>query len=300
MTDLFPIRTVASLTGMKPVTLRAWERRYGLVKPIRTETGRRMYTREHIDQVQRIRALLDKGMSIGQVSRSLATKVRPVRAAKDPWHALRSQMSEAVARFDEAALEEAYEEALAVHPLERVTQKLLMPLLAELGDRWESSDGSVAEEHFFALYLRNKIGARFHHRYLLGSGPKLLGACAPGEHHEIGLMLFALQALGAGMRSVLLGANMPPEELPLACRRAGCDAIVISSSVEPSSQFMDSQLPKLVNEAGKAVFVGGHTSVRERDGVVAAGAIPLGTDLSLAVRQLLEHVSRRKKSRSVT
>lgn len=296
MSDLFPIRTVAMLTGLKPVTLRAWERRYGLVTPVRTATGRRMYTRDHVDALHRIRALLDKGISIGQVSASPASKVRRERSP-DPWHALRKRMAAAVSRFDEPGLEDAYEEALAAHPLDRVTRRLLVPLLAELGDRWESSAGSVAEEHFFAMYLRNKIGARFHHRTQLGAGPVLLGACAPGEHHEIGLMLFALEAHAAGMRSVLLGANMPLEELPLACRRAACDAIVISSSIELRPAFLREELPALLRRAGKPVFVGGEASVRQRDEIVAAGATPLGTEIALGVRRIRDSLVTAKAAR---
>jgi DNA-binding transcriptional MerR regulator len=294
MSDLFPIRTVSQLTGVKPVTLRAWERRYGLVKPVRTETGRRMYTREHIDALHRIRRLLEQGISIGQVARNPESKVQRERSA-DAWQALRARMATAVSRFDEAGLEEAYDEALAVHPLGQVTRRVLVPLLAELGDRWESSEGSVAEEHFFAMYLRNKIGARFHHRSVAKTGPKLLGACAPGEHHEIGLLLFALEAHAEGLNSVLLGANMPPDEIPLACRRSRSDAIVLSSSVEPSPEFIHEQLPKLVTRAGKPVFVGGHTSVRRRDEIVAAGAIPLGADISVAVRRIHELLPSRKE-----
>jgi methanogenic corrinoid protein MtbC1 len=202
-----------------------------------------------------------------------------------------------VVQLDESALEEAYDEALAAHPLERVTRRMLVPLLAELGARWESSEGSVAEEHFFATYLRNKIGARFHHRPLLGSGRKLLAACAPGEHHEIGLLLFALEAHGAGLRSVVLGANMPPEELPVACRRAGCDAIVISSSIEPPREFVREQLPALVRRAGKPVFVGGESSVRQRDEIIAAGATPLGSDIALGVRRIRDHVGESSRAK---
>lgn len=286
--ELFPIRTVATLTGMNPVTLRAWERRYGLIKPIRTPSGHRLYTREHIDQVHRVLALLEKGMAIGQVSRSLRSDAAQ---AEDSWSLLRRRMLAAIGRFDEPALEELYNEALAAHPLELVTRRLLLPLLAELGARWEAAEGTVAEEHFFSLYVRNKIGARFHHRTQAVSGARLLGACAPGEHHELGLMLFALAAHEAGLRAVLLGANTPLSDLPAACRVAHCDAIVLSSSIAPPESFAREQLPALVARAEKPVFVGGATSVSHRDDIVAAGATCLGTDVALGVRRLIESLN---------
>ena len=183
-------------------------------------------------------------------------------------------MSSAVSRFDEPALERLYDDALATHPLDRVTSRLLLPLLAELGDRWESAEGSVAEEHFFATFLRNKIGARFHHRVVLTTGPMLLGACAPGEHHEIGLMLFALAAHGAGMSlGALLGANTPLADLPLVCRRAECDAaadLEFHGAVSGIPRVRDSV--RWSSGPGAPVFAGGgRLQFEHRDAIVSAG-----------------------------
>lgn len=289
--EVFPIRTVVALTGVHPVTLRAWERRYGLISPARTPSGHRLYTQEHIASINRVRALLEKGVAIGQVSRSLKSSVP---AANRPWSRLRERMIGAITQFDERLLDETYNEALGAFPLETVTDQLLVPLLEEMGKRWESREGSVAEEHFFSMYVRNKLGARFHHRTHLMQGPKLLGVCAPGEHHEIGLLLFALSAHEAGMRSVLLGANTPLEELPVACRRAECDAVVISSSIESPQGLWSKQLPELTAQISQPVYVGGVTSVRQRDAIAAAGAIPLGADIVQGVHRIHKHLSKQR------
>src|SRR5512135_3863982 len=159
-----PIRTVATLTGVRPVTLRAWERRYGLIRPLRTRTGHRLYSQAQVDQIHEVLTLIAKGVPISQVPRALAdtAQARAPRGSGGAWARYRRRMAAAIARFDEAALDEAYEEALALHPVERVTRELLMPLLEELGERWSKVAGGVAEEHFFAVYLRNKLGARLH------------------------------------------------------------------------------------------------------------------------------------------
>src|SRR5512143_4115179 len=73
-TGLVPIRTVSSLTGVNPVTLRAWERRYGLVKPVRTPKGHRLYTMADVELINQVVALLEGGMSIGQVGQLLVTE----------------------------------------------------------------------------------------------------------------------------------------------------------------------------------------------------------------------------------
>jgi DNA-binding transcriptional MerR regulator len=289
-TELYPIRTVASLTGVNPITLRAWERRYGLIRPTRTDSGHRLYTREQIEQIQRVLALLEKGIPISQVRQVIEARAEGAApaVAKGPWPAYLERMVSAITRFDENALEDTYNEALALYPADLVTRRLLLPLLEELGERWASAEGSVAEEHFFGVYLRNKLGARFHHRARGNTGPKLLIACLPGELHEIGALLFALAVQELGYRIVLLGANMPLADLPVVVRRAAIDAIVLSGSVTPSPELLTADLPRLVAAVRVPVCVGGLTSVKHRDALVAAGAHPMGAELEHGLRRLRE------------
>ena len=287
--EFFPIRTVATLTGVNPITLRAWERRYGLVKPTRTPSGHRVYTRADIDTVHRILSIMENGIAIGRVRDALAAKATPAPAArKNPWAGVRARMAAAIAQFDEDRLEDAYNELLSLHSIERVTLEVLLPLLAELGERWRTRTGGIAEEHFLGVYLRNKLGARIHHRSRAVTGPKLLAACLPGEQHEIGLLLFALTAHERSYRLVLLGADMPLAEMGYAARRAQADAVVLSGSIEPSAGLLAHELPQLVRTAGVPVFVGGRSSVRGRDQIVAAGAEPLGADITAGLRRLGE------------
>ena len=289
---MYPIRAVSSLTGVHPVTLRAWERRYGLLKPVRTPKGHRLYTTEHVDLIQRVLAMTGRGIPIGQVSEALrAEAARAAKPAAGPWPAYIRRMSEAIADFDEQTLEAVYEEALSLHRIEVVTRELLMPLLRELGERWSKVSGGVAEEHFFSCYLRNKLGARFHHRASRPQGPRLLAACAPGEHHEIGLLLFALAAHEVGLHTVLLGGDMPLAEIGVASRRARSDAIVISSSVE-SKAFAEG-LAALVAGSGVPVFVGGAVARLHEERINRSGAIALAESIDAGVRRIAATLSRK-------
>jgi len=229
---LYTIGTVSKLTGVGAITLRAWERRYELIHPVRKESGHRLYTRTHIDQINRINALTDQGMRISQISLDMLES-SPADSGLDAalaslWGAHLESMISAIIAFDEARLEEIYNEVLSLYPIELATRMLLKPLLIELGLRWETAAGSVAEEHFFAFYLRNKLGARFHHRSRSETGPRLLLAGLPGEYHEIALLLFALSANEQGFRLLPLGANttplffLAPLNLPLELLRAIC------------------------------------------------------------------------------
>lgn len=282
-----PIRTVSALTGVNAITLRAWERRYGLIRPLRTPKGHRLYTQAHVEEIQRVLALTRSGVAIGQVRAALQSeKAAPeATAGGEPWNGYRRRMAGAVVAFDEDGLEDVYSEALSLHPVDQVTRTLLMPLLEELGARWNRVAGGVAEEHFFSAYLRNKLGARFHHRRPQHAGPKLLAACAPGEQHEIGLLLFALAAHDAGMRVVLLGANVPLAETGAAARRAQCDAIVLSSSMPPPEGFF-AALAQLARQAGRPVFLGGATAAAHPGEIHAAGVTGLGGSIESGVRRL--------------
>jgi DNA-binding transcriptional MerR regulator len=285
--ELFPIRTVSSLTGINAITLRAWERRYGLVEPVRTPTGHRLYRREDIELLHQAIVLMEKGIAIGQVKKSLQRAAPAVSVGPgSKWQQFQVHMLAAITRFDEDALEKSYNAALALYPVEQVTMELLLPLLQELGRRWETTEGSVAEEHFFGVYLRNKLGARFHHRQRGESGPRLLAACLPGEQHEIGLLIFALTAHEHGLHPVLLGANTPLTELAAVVKRARCDAIVLSGSMLPAREVVNVELRALAGAVRVPVFVGGMASVRSHDSIIAAGAIPLGTELSLGAQRI--------------
>jgi len=287
---LYTIGTVSQLTGVGAITLRAWERRYELIHPVRKDSGHRLYTRKNIEQINRITSLTDQGMRISQITPEMLEGEPESGAledtAPDLWKAYIKNMIEAIVAFDEGRLEEIYNEALSLYPIEMVTRLLLRPLLVELGLRWESGPGGVAEEHFFAFYLRNKLGARFHHRPRKTGGRRLLLACLPGEYHEIALLLFALAANEQGFQLLTLGADTPLQELARVADKTKSDAIVLSGAVQPAEAVLNRGLPELVEAVSVPVFVGGQASVLAADAIGKAGAEALGQDMQLGLKRL--------------
>ena len=148
----------------------------------------------------------------------------------------------------------------------------------------------MAEEHFFGAYLRNKLGARFHH-HVAQNGPLLVAACLPGERHEIGLMLFCLSALNKGYRLVYLGADTPFEEITSPAIRSNADAVLLSGSVEPDTASLRQGVSAIVDSIDVPVFIGGRCATRHTDVIEAAGAIPLGTDISQALDKINEVIA---------
>ncbi|MBI1424991.1 MAG: MerR family transcriptional regulator [Gammaproteobacteria bacterium] len=287
---LFPISAVSSATGVNTVTLRAWERRYGLLKPVRTEAGHRLYTEEDIERIRLILQLLDEGIAISRVKEALRIAAERESgespAETGPWTHYQQAMLRGVADFDEAVLENIYNEAMSLYPVDVVTRQLLMPLLEQLGQRWEKVITGIAEEHFFSVYMRNKLGARFHHRNLQNTGPRLVAACLPGEQHEFGLLLFSLAAHARGYRIILLGSDMPISQLPAVVKRTHSQGVVLSGSVEYDEAELQSELRLLLRECHVPVYVGGTSAHRYRHVIEQAGATVLGADLTIGLHNL--------------
>jgi MerR family transcriptional regulator, light-induced transcriptional regulator len=289
--SLLPIRTVANLTGINPVTLRAWERRYNLITPKRTPKGHRLYTEDDVELIKQVLDLLDQGISISQVKPLLEQtpaqqQATPGSETGHVWKNYQQKMLDAVDNFDEHVLDSTYNDALSLYPVDVVNQRLISPLLRIIGERWKERDTGIAEEHFFSVYLRNKLGARIHHLNQRSNGQLLILACLPGEYHEIGLLLFALATVNFGYRVLILGSNTPLDQLPGVLQQRPCAAIVLSGSARPSRGLFETELPGLVENCTVPVFVGGKTAAKHARKVAAAGAVCLGESISAGLRSM--------------
>jgi len=253
----YPIRTASEMTGINAVTLRAWERRYGLIKPLRTPKGHRLYTLQHINLINQVREKLASGMSISRIANELFAHQQDEDTAGDIWHGYCNRMISSISKFDERGMDNVYNEAMTLYPVDIVTARLIVPLLKQLGELWATNKGRVAEEHFFSIYLRNKIGARLHHQNLQNDGKKIVAACLPGERHEFGILLFALNANSRGYRIVQLGADMPVGELAAVVAITHADAIVLAGSAHADCAQTMRSLKSLISETAVPVFFGG-------------------------------------------
>jgi DNA-binding transcriptional MerR regulator len=290
---LYPIRTVSALTGVNPITLRAWERRYNLITPKRTPKGHRLYTKEDIDLINRVTTLLNQGIAISQVKPLLNQGQTPHdsqldQTTQDIWRRYLDIMLDAIVHFDENRLDNVYNDALSLYPVDLVSSRLITPLLETLGKRWKDNDAGIAEEHFFSVYLRNKLGSRIQHMNLRATGPMLLVACLPGEQHETGMLLFTLAAIHHGYRALILGANMPLDQISTVVEKRPCDAIVLSGFSRPGKDLLQKQLPELVSSVSIPVFIGGALANRYQEAIVSAGALPAGTDINSGLETIAD------------
>ena len=219
----------ARRTSVSPELLRAWERRYGLLRPIRSEGGFRLYTAEDAERVARMKRALDEGLSAAEAARRALAPARLVEGMLDDAN---DRLLAAVHSYDETAVHAVLDEALAAFALETVLRELILPVLREVGDEWERGELEVGQEHFASNLLRERLLglARLWGR---GGGPLAILACVPGERHDIGLIAFGLLLRSHGWRILFLGADTPLGTLGVAIA-ATEPRLVVVSSVDPS------------------------------------------------------------------
>ena len=224
----FNLKAVLQETGIKADTLRAWERRYGLPTPSRTEGGHRLFTHRDIETVKWLLARQEEGLSISRAVdlwRNLEADSKdpliemdypskgqaglPMAQVGHEMHELRSSWIEACKRFDEVQADQILNQAFALFPPEVVCLDLLTSALSEIGSGWYQSEVTVQQEHFASEQATRRIEA------LISASPsptlpgRILVLCPPGEEHTFSLLLITFLIKRSGREATFLGANVP-------------------------------------------------------------------------------------------
>jgi len=227
---LLRIGELSRRVGVQVESLRAWERRYGLVSPSRTQGGFRLYGEDDVSRVLAMRANLERGLSAAEAARlALAEEVGEPATSPSPVVDA-SELVWALDRFDEVGAQHALDRLLTTLTLDVVLRDVLMPYLRELGERWGRGEVSIAQEHFASNILRGRLAA-LARAWDRGTGPRALLACVEGERHDLPLVGFGLALRGHGWRIGYLGADTPVPSVVDAARKLGPDAVVISGTV---------------------------------------------------------------------
>ncbi len=219
---------------MSPELLRAWETRYGLVRPQRTAGGLRLYSEEDERRVRVMQERMAAGLSASEAAQVAGEQEATAEAADAPE--LQKELERSFDSLDEAAAQAALDRLFHSLPLESALPQVILPFLRRIGERWATAEVSVAHEHFAS----NVVGGRL--RGLArgwgdGVGPRSILACPPGESHELGMLCFGLLLRERGWRITYLGAATPPEDIAEALG-ALAPAVVVLAAVTPQP-FLD-------------------------------------------------------------
>jgi DNA-binding transcriptional MerR regulator len=258
----YRIKTVAALTGINPTTLRAWERRYDVVVPRRTDSGYRVYSESDIAMLSQIKTLVDRGLKAGEAIDLVRRGVAQLAPADLPPSSLSSVRDDLLAALLELNRAEAVEvyAALAAVPLDRQMDEVLTPLLRQVGELWERGQCSIAQEHFCSAFAREKLVCMLQSlTSSLPAGPEVICVGAPGERHEFGLMIAAVHLALRGWQVTYLGADVPVEEVErLVARRR--PALLCTSVLTPLSRSDSLRFARALRTAAPpetTVVVGG-------------------------------------------
>jgi DNA-binding transcriptional MerR regulator len=234
--EVLRIGELSKRAGVSPELLRAWERRYGLLRPARSAGGLRLYSPADVERVALMQQHLAEGMAAAEAA-ALAVRDRvdeeTARSTLRPA-AIRAELATALDAFDEPRAQAILDRLLALATVETLLGEVVVPYLHELGERWKRGDASVAQEHFASGVLRGRL-LGLARGWGLGLGPLAVLACLPGEQHDLGLIAFGLALRSQGWRIVHLGPDSP------------IDTVAdVSHQLEPSLVVLNAVSPERV------------------------------------------------------
>ena len=288
--ELFPIREVSRLTGVNPVTLRAWERRYGLIQPTRTESGHRLYSPHDVETVRSVMAWIERGVPVSKVGRILARdrvaqSTATTRHESGEWGQWRGRLLSATQAFDEVELERAYGQVFASYPLHVVFQDIIMPL-------WQSlllRPGSLSEWLFLDTFLRGRVLQRLHN-LRSQSDARILLLALPGRCRELELLVAGLLLSPHDAAVQTLGLGQTLDDLAHVCARLKPQAVVLFSNQPPAEQSA-AQLQRLELTLGCPLAVAGEGADLLADNLSGTAIACLGAEGRLMQRRLRQFLA---------
>ncbi|MDX6512303.1 MAG: MerR family transcriptional regulator, light-induced transcriptional regulator [Gaiellaceae bacterium] len=279
------IAALARRTGVAPDTLRKWEQRYEILRPRRTSGGQRRYSEVDVARVEWLTARLAEGYRIGEAAALLGPGPEPGESgatSRTPEEQLEAAFAAAQAS-DVEAVTRTLDQAFALHPLAETLERVVAPLLRRVGDAWQAEELTVAQEHLVSAAVRARI-----ERLLSDARGGVRGAavlaCAPGERHELGLLMLAVLLRADGWQVAYLGADLPVTEAfalaDLLKARAVCLSVTMGEHAARLAQALDAT----ARPESATVFAGGAAAGAPE--LEARGIAHLNHDLASAVAEL--------------
>lgn len=277
---IYSIKAVSHISGVTEPTLRAWEKRYSVLTPKRTDSGHRRYTKRDIYRVIWLRQRLEEGMSISQASTLLQTQSDETLLEMAQHEAkanrngngrtlngtngtaknsrnedlvrstpqLSDELLQSFLDYDEQRADHLLEEASGLYSPEQVCLNIIQPVLIEVGERWLRNELTVATEHFATSVCRNRINAMIESLPIIEGGPLILMACAPHEYHELGVVITSFFLRRHGWKVIYLGQNVPALDLDKDLRRLKPDLVCFSATRTESVMFLVRQVSPLLDK----------------------------------------------------
>jgi DNA-binding transcriptional MerR regulator len=275
-----PVLRIGELSrrlGVSDHVLRAWESRYGLLRPVRSAGGFRLYSEADELRVRRMQAHLADGLSAAEAARAVLAQDGAPGAdrgrATEPHRAsstlseLSGALRQALDAFDEPAAQAILDRLVSDVSPPAVLRDVVVPYLTELGERWEHGTASVAQEHFASNVIRGRL-AGLARGWGSGHGPRAVLACPPGELHDLALMVFGIVLNRNGWSINYLGMSTPIEELTRTVDATRADLVVLAATMPEKLEPLAAKLAALARRA--PLVLAGSGATPEIAGIVGA------------------------------
>ncbi|MFL5913399.1 MAG: MerR family transcriptional regulator [Gaiellaceae bacterium] len=254
-------------TGLSREVLRAWERRYGVLSPERTDGGLRLYSEEDLARLGVMRSHMEQGISAAEAARlALAAGAADAIPPDEGMATFVDGLRQALDDYDEAGAHIWLDRMLAAFGLETSLRDGVLPYLRELGERWARAEVTVAQEHFASRLLHGRLQALVQ-GFAGGSGRPAVLACPSGEQHDLGLLCFGLGLRRRGWRVAYLGADTPIATIADAVREEEARLVVLSAVAAQRFVDVEDELGALAGQAPVAIAgAGASRALAERLG----------------------------------
>lgn len=272
---IHPIQMVSRLTGLSVHVIRIWEQRYQAVEPARTGSKRRLYSKLDIERLKLLREVTLAGHNIGRVAKLPTEKLRDLAGApaspclqaqtlegEPATAALLKECLEAITTLDAQALDEAMKKGTIALGGMGFLQRLVAPLLRNIGALWREGTLTAAHEHFATAGIRSFLGNVAKPFGAIDRAPLLLVATPAGQVHELGALLAAAMASNLGWRVTYLGASLPAAEIAGAVLKHRARALALSLIYPEDDPNLEVELLRLreLVPTGTAILVGGRAA----------------------------------------
>ena len=301
----YRITAVSEQTGVAPATLRAWERRYGIPDPARTDSAYRLYSDHDVALVRRVRELCDNGMSPSDAARlvSVESATRPAAApaaVRDPYTRAYEEIVEAVEAFDHARLKHAARTGMTLGPATAVTDRVLLPAMREIGQLWHAGKLSVGQEHMATQVLGDTVTLMLGLTERVDADRTIVLAYFADDEHTFPASGLAMHMAAWGYRVVRLGARTPPSAIAHAVQRLSPHLVALSCTLAPPPSRAQELVEAYAAACGDTPWVvGGAGAVQLVELVEARGGTAVVGGEPHRLRATLEGLMSRRAPASV-
>jgi DNA-binding transcriptional MerR regulator len=267
-TGLLGIGELSRRVGVSEHVLRAWESRYGLVEPVRSAGGFRLYSDDDERRIRRMQFHLGRGLRAAEAARAAiadsespagsSTPAQRARAEQPELLALRADLRAALDALDEPTAQAVLDRLLTDYTLATALRDVVLPYLREVGDRWATGELTVIQEHFASNVIGGRLAA-LARGWGTGSGPRAVLACPPDELHDLPLLIFGIVLNRQGWRVQFFGANTPIGEVVDNARRSPPALVVVAATVPERLTAIGHELTQLAAVAPLALAGAGAT-----------------------------------------